>query len=300
MPPRQSVAGAEHLMLTPPGSVPRPPSGWQPTKRRFAPRIPCEWLCRSIHNSTRRDGFFQKSATFLKDFRVSCGITTGRAAMATKGDSTATRAGTDDLLPTRRSLIGRLKNWEDDGSWQEFFDVYWRLIYRVAVKSGLTPLEAEEVVQDTVLSVAKAMKDFRYDPRRASFKGWLLQLTGWRITDQFRRRAKRPPGDNPAPDTEEPKEGTTRPDAEPLVDAGLERIWESEWEENLMRAGLERVRPHVNPKHLQIFDLYVLKGQTAAEVGKFLGVSKTEVYLAKYRVAKLLRKEVDLLREQIR
>jgi RNA polymerase sigma-70 factor (ECF subfamily) len=101
--------------------------------------------------------------------------------MAKDYDSNATAPGTDDLLPTRPSLLGRLKDWRDDRSWQEFFDIYWRLIYGVARKAGLSSSEADEVVQETMLTVAKKMKDFRYDPARGSFKGWLLQLTGWRI-----------------------------------------------------------------------------------------------------------------------
>lgn len=212
--------------------------------------------------------------------------------------SVPSSSGTDDLLPTRRSLLGRLKNWQDDRSWQEFFDTYWRLIYQVAVKSGLAPGEAEEVVQETILSVAKAMQGFRYDPKRGSFKGWLLQLTGWRITNQFKKR-----GNRAAADAErEP----TPADAE-IAPAGgnlaappeLERLWEAEWEQNLLRAALDRVRAQVNPKHLQIFDLHVLKQKPVKEVREFLGVSSAEVYLAKHRVGKLLKKETVRLRQRL-
>jgi hypothetical protein len=30
-----------------------------------------------------------------------------------------------DLIPTRRTLLTRLKDWGDQGGWQEFFDTYW-------------------------------------------------------------------------------------------------------------------------------------------------------------------------------
>jgi len=46
---------------------------------------------------------------------------------------------------------------EDHDGWQEFFDTYWRLIYDVALKAGLNEAEAEEVVQETLTSVAKAI-----------------------------------------------------------------------------------------------------------------------------------------------
>src|SRR5690242_3097851 len=91
----------------------------------------------------------------------------------------------DVLGSTRWSLIGRLKNWDDRTGWQQFFDSYWRLIYRTATRSGLTEVEAQEVVQETVLSVARKMKDFQANPGAGSFKGWLLQITRRRIADQF-------------------------------------------------------------------------------------------------------------------
>src|SRR5687767_11139741 len=93
----------------------------------------------------------------------------------------------DELIPTRQSLLSRLKDWQDRDGWKEFFDTYWRLIYTVALKAGLTQSEAEEVVQDTVVSVSKQMPAFQYD-QAGSFKGWLLQITRRRIADQFRKR----------------------------------------------------------------------------------------------------------------
>ena len=70
----------------------------------------------------------------------------------------------DELLPTRWTLIERLKNWDDQESWREFFETYWKLIYGVAIQSGLDHAEAQEVVQETVISVSKSMPKFRADP----------------------------------------------------------------------------------------------------------------------------------------
>ena len=94
----------------------------------------------------------------------------------------------DELIPTRATLIQRLKNWQDQSSWQDFFDTYWKLIYGTAIKSGLTATEAQDVVQETMISVAKHMPAFKYDPAIGSFKTWLLNMTRWRITDQLRKR----------------------------------------------------------------------------------------------------------------
>jgi RNA polymerase sigma-70 factor (ECF subfamily) len=215
-------------------------------------------------------------------------------ANTTNPKSSRAPTGTDDLLPTRRSLLGRLKDWRDDLSWQEFFDTYWQLIYNVALKAGLTPDEAEDAVQETVISVAKAMKDFRYDIARGSFKGWLLQLTGWRITNQFNKRARHEPEDADATEPGDPAAGI-----EETVDPELERLWNEEWEQNLFRTALQRVRRQINPKQFQIFDLYVLRQTPVKQIQRFLSVSAAEVYLAKHRVGRLIQKEVARLRGQL-
>src|SRR4051794_13754244 len=80
-----------------------------------------------------------------------------------------------DFIPTRESLLSRLKDWEDQASWKDFFDTYWRLIYNLARKAGLSDAEAQDVVQETILSVARNIEGFRYDPAVCSFKSWMLQ-----------------------------------------------------------------------------------------------------------------------------
>ena len=53
----------------------------------------------------------------------------------------------DEFLPTRKSLLTRLKNWDDQDGWREFFDTYWKLIYSVGRKAGFTDAEAQDLVQ---------------------------------------------------------------------------------------------------------------------------------------------------------
>jgi RNA polymerase sigma-70 factor (ECF subfamily) len=62
-------------------------------------------------------------------------------------------------IPTRQSLLARLKDWGDQESWREFFDTYWRLIHATARRAGLTEIEAQEVVQEVMIAVAKKMPD---------------------------------------------------------------------------------------------------------------------------------------------
>ncbi|MGO9244561.1 MAG: RNA polymerase sigma factor [Verrucomicrobiia bacterium] len=202
----------------------------------------------------------------------------------------------DDFLPTRRSLLSRLKDWDDQESWRDFFNTYWKLIYSAAIKAGLTDAEAQEVVQETIITVAKKMKAFKYDPSLGSFKGWLLNTTRWRIADQLRlRQQAAQPNERRAP-------ATTSTDAIERIpgDAGidLDAVWEEEWQKNLMDAALHRVKRQVSPQQYQLFDLYVFKNWSVRKIAKTLGVSASQVYLAKHRISNLLKKEIKNLEDK--
>jgi len=196
------------------------------------------------------------------------------------------------LVATRRSLIERLANWEDRKHWQEFFDSYWKLIYSAARKSGLTDAEAQEVVQETIITVAKNIEKLKYDPAIGSFKGWLLQITRWRIVDQFR---KREPGNAKAPRAADDRMTAT---IERIPDSrvdDLDALWEAEWKQNLFEGAIARVKKKVDPKQFQIFDCYVRKEWPAQKVAEQLRVSIGQVYLARHRVGEVLKKEIRAL-----
>jgi DNA-directed RNA polymerase specialized sigma24 family protein len=73
--------------------------------------------------------------------------------------------------------LGHLKDWEDRESWRDFSDTYWRLIYNFAVRNGLNHEEAQEVVQETVVAVAKSIARFHYNPQVCTFKTWSQPAT---------------------------------------------------------------------------------------------------------------------------
>lgn len=201
----------------------------------------------------------------------------------------------DELIPTRRSLLTRLRDWEDRDGWKEFFDTYWRLIYGVALKAGLTETEAEEVVQETVVAVAKQMPTFRYDAA-GSFKAWLLQITRRRIVDQFRKRPPWQPVGGPPTDAGSSRTATA--ERVPAEELNLEPLWDAEWRQNLMEAALARVKARITPRQYQIFDLYVLKEWPVREVTRTLNVNAAQVYLARHRVSRLVREELLRLEKQ--
>jgi RNA polymerase sigma factor (sigma-70 family) len=195
-----------------------------------------------------------------------------------------------EFLATRRSMVERLADWNDAKRWQQFFDSYWKLIHRAARKAGLTETEAQEVVQETLITVAKKIDGLNYDPAIGSFKGWLLNITRWRIADQFRKR-KAAAGRSTSPRSDSARTTIIERIADP-AGFDLDLAWDEEWRKNLLRTATERVKKKIAAKQYQIFDCYVFKQWPAQKVAAELRVSVAQVYLVRHRVGALLKKEL--------
>jgi RNA polymerase sigma factor (sigma-70 family) len=200
----------------------------------------------------------------------------------------------DDLIPTRWTLIGRLKDWDDQESWREFFDTYWRLVYGVARRAGLSPQDAQDIVQETVVSVCKGIERFRAEPERGSFKGWLLTITRNRIIDLQRKRQRAAAVSVPAPPS------STRSTAfeDRVVDPagnGFDAAWDAEWERNLVSLALERLERKTSARHYQVFLLHVIQQHPADKVAKATGIPASQVYLIKHRLQPEFREALQQL-----
>jgi RNA polymerase sigma factor (sigma-70 family) len=201
---------------------------------------------------------------------------------------------TNEFLPTRQSLLSRLRNAGDDQGWREFFETYWKLIYSFAVRKGLAEQEAQEVVQETCIAVAKTMPEFRYDPSRCSFKSWLRHLAEKKIADQFRKR-ERAGLTVSANDTAFLHLVEATPSAESIAP---DTQWDEEWQKHLLVVALERVKTQVSPRQFKLFHHHAVQGQSVKDTAHAFGVSLMQVYLARHRVGKLVRREIERLREK--
>jgi len=195
---------------------------------------------------------------------------------------------TGDLsLQTRHSLLSRLKLGGDQREWREFFDRYWKLIYGFARKSGMNDADAQDIVQEVMLSVTKSLPDYRRQ-QGGSFKGWLLTIVRRRMADHWRSCL---PKDQRTVSL--PEQASALGEDE----AALERIWQEEWEGRLFETAAQRVQQRVGARNYLIFDMLVRQQTPLRDVCRSLGVNAAQVYLAKHRVGKLMKQEVARLGE---
>ena len=200
-------------------------------------------------------------------------------------------------LRTRASLLLRVQSWDDTTSWNEFHRLYRKLVYGLARRSGLSHADAEDVTQDVFKRVAETIHVFESDPARGSFRGWLMNLTRWRITDKFNSKPKNEHRSAPKHDeTGGPRTATIErvPDG-----AEVDAEWEKEWQRHLLDAACERIAKKVKAKHFQVFDLYIRQQWPVLKVAQALGTNPATIYVIGHRLTKQLKAEVELLKTEL-
>ncbi|NQT11897.1 MAG: sigma-70 family RNA polymerase sigma factor [Planctomycetes bacterium] len=180
---------------------------------------------------------------------------------------------------TRATLLERLRDGQDQLSWEEFFRSYWPAVYALARHRGCSGETAEEIVQDVMLKVFETRDVFQYDPARGRFRDWMATLVRNRVAERRRKPSERlrarGGSDEALP---EPESDETQPDAE----------CETAFEKALLLVLLDVVRREVDPRTYLAFELLSFDELPGREVARITGLSRNAAYKARKRVVKRL------------
>ncbi|MCB1229223.1 MAG: sigma-70 family RNA polymerase sigma factor [Verrucomicrobiae bacterium] len=182
---------------------------------------------------------------------------------------------------TRPTLLQRLPDANDGEAWRSFVETYGPLVYRFALRRGLQPSDAADVVQEVMLKVARSIDRFDYDPDRGRFRGWLFTIAWRALIDRANRIKRR---------SEIAGDGIAERTADPSADA--EALWDSEYRRSLLHRALPLVRPQFSESTWEAFRLTTLEGQPAEEIARRLGLTIGSVYVARSRVTARLRDRI--------
>jgi RNA polymerase sigma-70 factor (ECF subfamily) len=187
---------------------------------------------------------------------------------------------------TRPSLLLRIRDPQDHLSWATFVETYGPLVYRYIRRRGLQEADAAEVMQEVLMQVSQSIAKFDYDVRRGQFRGWLGALTHSKIC-AFQRGALR----NPA------RAGSNEKMLDSVTSQNWQTAWDEQFSQHILGLALERIRSHFKDRTWRAFELSWLKGRSADEVAEELGCDVDFVYVARSRVLKRLRAQVQELAE---
>ena len=188
---------------------------------------------------------------------------------------------------TDEGLLNLVKDWREDEGWREFYRRYAPAIEAHARRSGLTKEQAEDVVQTTMIKVAKYLPTFEYDRTIGRFRTWLNQIVNQRIIAIWheQRRTKLPEAAWVC--LKEFVAGVVNPAADPIAQAQLEQ--------RMLEVCLARARSEVKPRHWQIFEANALLGLSAAEVARRHQTTVANVWVVRHRLIRRLKLEWQAL-----
>ncbi len=189
---------------------------------------------------------------------------------------------------TRISLILRLAGPADVQAWEEFAAIYGPTLYRLAVRRGLQSADAEDVAQEILFAVARAIERFEPDASRARFRTWLSRIARNLLTDFCAGRAKRPL-------TQLVSDSWLREASLTSANVMLQDEFDQEYRAALFHVAAGRIRQRVSLETWTAFESTAIVGKPAEKVATELAMSVGSVYVARCRVLKLLRIEVEQL-----
>ena len=180
----------------------------------------------------------------------------------------------DASLDRPDAELARLVADGDAAAFEEIYGRYRRFVYGVALRLTGNEADAEDVMQDSFVSVLRGVRGFRGE---AAFTSWLYRLVINQVRMHFRRRKSRP--EEQAGDWEllEPGTGIARRAA---TDQVIDRL------------AVEEAVRRLAPGHRAAFVLREVEGYGHEEIARLLGckagTSKSQLHKAKANLRQML------------
>jgi RNA polymerase sigma-70 factor (ECF subfamily) len=165
-------------------------------------------------------------------------------------------------------------------AWDRFVNLYTPLLFLWARQLGADEQEAPDLVQEVFLVLSQEMPHFRHNPARR-FRGWLWTILVNKWRDRARQRALQPL----LLDQQTLKTA--------VQESSSDELAESEYRAYLYARALELMQKDLPAGEWRAWEGYIVQGRPAVEVAEELGLTVNQVYLAKSRILRRLRSELE-------
>ncbi len=190
------------------------------------------------------------------------------------------------------TLLQRLPNAADAEAWEAFVQIYAPVVFGFAVKRGCPASEAADLVQEVLVKVADAIRRFDYNPSKGKFRNWLFTIARNHLLNWQRKARSRPYGVN------HPEWTNSALSREPDSRNDHERVWELEYQRQIVYGALPAVEKRVSAAQWNVFQAMVIEDEPPPKVAERLGMSLGSLYVAKSRVLAILREEIQFLEQE--
>ena len=186
-------------------------------------------------------------------------------------------------LPTRQTLLIRLKERHDDSSWEEFVHYYRRFIFAIIIEMGVNHADQDDLGQQVLVKLWKNLPGFDYTPNRGRFRSWLATVTRNTVRNHLKSSLKK---ELRFTDDEQRLATVTEKDSQ------FDKMVELEWQRHIARLAWENIEPRLSETVRRVFTAFdELQGDIKATATREK-VAENTVYVYTKRVRKQLYREI--------
>lgn len=186
----------------------------------------------------------------------------------------------------------RLPDPQDVAAWDQFVSIYQPLVYRLAKSKGFQEADAQDLVQEVMIAVSKAIHGWEPDPKKGRFRDWLFRIAQNMIINFLTRRKHQSlASSRSAADWIQSLPDNTG------VDEQAAREFQLEYRRELFWLAADQVRLQVHERTWQAFWLTCMENYSAEKAALELNMKKGAVVVARCRVVARLRKAVGQLEQ---
>ena len=186
---------------------------------------------------------------------------------------------------TRKSLLIRACDQEDQQAWEEFISYYKPFIFIILRHLCVKEQNIDDLGQSVILDLWKTLKKF--DPARAKFRTWLSQIIRHKVSTFKTKEYK-----------DKTRDGKYFTENYRLTDSELEKIFDAKWRAYLTNVALENLKKNFSGKAINVF-LLSLKNTPIEDIGLQLDLKINSVHRLRKRVQEQLTVEICRLRGEL-
>ena len=188
---------------------------------------------------------------------------------------------------TRETLLQKLQKAEDEHSWDDFVRYYEGYIYVVIRSFGVDVTTSEDLLQDVLLKVWKALPKFEYQNEKCRFRTWLCVLIRNTTYNFFNSKANRQNNNNISYDN-------ILASLDLISEPEIDRIAELEWKSYVSNLAWNNVKDDFSDAARQVFELSI-EGIANEAISKKMSIPESSIRVHKSRIKKVLIKEIARL-----
>lgn len=188
------------------------------------------------------------------------------------------------MTTTSVSLLERARDHSESEPWERLASIYTPLLRVWMKKYELQDSDAEDLVQEVLMTVSRELPSFEHSGRTGAFRSWLRTVLVHRVKNFWKSRLR-------APDA---KGGSSLLEQlQDLEDAtsSVSRMWDIQHDEHVLARLLEQIRPRFQANTWEAFRRQMYRNEKGRDIAQELGISLKAVQLAKSRVLNALRVE---------